>query len=77
MVDRVSGSRAIVDAAVSGCTPGGDQIANAAVWLADNWHVAPQPITKTLREMFGLKFNDAVRAMVRAKALVEMASVRQ
>ena len=48
-----------------------DQIANAAAWLADNWHVAPQPMTRTLREMFGLDFLDAVKAMARAKAIVE------
>lgn len=42
----------------------------AARWLAENWHVAPQPITRTLREMFGLKFNDAVKAMVKAKQIV-------
>lgn len=49
-----------------------DQIANAATWLADNWHVAPQPITRTLREMFGLDFLDAVKAMARTKAMVEV-----
>ena len=47
------------------------QIENAAAWLADNWHVAPQPMTRTLREMFGLEFLDAVKAMARAKAMVE------
>ena len=50
------------------------QIANAATWLADNWHVAPQPMTRTLREMFGLDFLDAVKAMARAKAIVEALS---
>ena len=48
-----------------------DPIETAARWLTDNWHVAPQPLTRTLREMFGLKFNDAVKAMVSAKAAVE------
>jgi predicted 3-demethylubiquinone-9 3-methyltransferase (glyoxalase superfamily) len=48
-------------------TPLPDNIATAAAWLADHWHVAPQPLTRTLREMFGLSFNDAVKAMVEAK----------
>lgn len=48
-----------------------EQIGNASRWLADNWHVAPQPLTRTLREMFGLKFNDAVKAMAKAKCIVE------
>jgi hypothetical protein len=46
-------------------------IETATTWLVDNWHVAPQPLTKTLREIFGLKFNDAVKAMVKARAAVE------
>lgn len=48
-----------------------DSIETAARWLTNNWHVAPHPLTRTLREMFGLKFNDAVKAMVKAKAAVE------
>ena len=55
----------------AGCETIEDQIANAATWLADNWHVSPQPITRTLREMFGLDFLDAVKAMAQAKAMVE------
>jgi hypothetical protein len=46
-----------------------EQIAIAANWLADNWHVCPQPVTRTLREMFGLGFGAAVRAMAEAKRL--------
>ncbi len=44
-----------------------EQISIAAEWLAANWHVAPQPLTRALRERFGLGFNDAVRAMAQAK----------
>jgi predicted 3-demethylubiquinone-9 3-methyltransferase (glyoxalase superfamily) len=51
--------------------PTSEQIVIAANWLADNWHVAPQPLTRTLREMFGLGFNDAVKAMAQAKRIVE------
>jgi hypothetical protein len=43
-----------------------DKITVAARWLADNWHVAPVPHTRTLREMFGLGFHDAVKAMAEA-----------
>lgn len=50
--------------------PEGDQIAAAARWLADHWHVAPQPLTRTLRESFGLGFNDACRAIAEARRLV-------
>ena len=47
-----------------------EQIAIAACWLADNWEAAPQPLTRTLRERFGLGFNDAVKAMAEAKRIV-------
>lgn len=50
--------------------PETDRIATAARWLADNWHVAPQPMTRTLRHRFGLGFNDAVKAIAEAKRLV-------
>ncbi|MDP2779846.1 hypothetical protein [Devosia sp.] len=50
-----------------------DKIAAAAQWLADNWHVAPQPFTRTLREMFGLAFPDACKAMAEAKRIHERA----
>ena len=46
-------------------------ISSAAQWLAEHWHVAPQPFTRTLRDMFGLGFNDAVKAMAEAKRIVE------
>lgn len=46
------------------------RIETAANWLADNWHVAPQPITRTLRESFGLNFNDACKAMAQARRIV-------
>lgn len=47
-----------------------DQIAAAASWLAQHWHVAPQPITRTLRQMFGLSFVDACKALAEARRLV-------
>ena len=47
-----------------------DKILVAARWLADHWHVAPQPITRTLREQFGLTFLEAVRALAEAKRIV-------
>jgi hypothetical protein len=46
------------------------RIATAANWLADNWHVAPQPLTRLLRESFGLQFLDAVKAMALARRVV-------
>lgn len=46
------------------------RITTAANWLADNWHVAPQPLTRTLRESFGLGFNDACKAMAEARRIV-------
>lgn len=47
-----------------------NKIAQAASWLVENWHVAPQPITRTLRTMFGLSFNEAVQAMAEARRQV-------
>ncbi len=46
-------------------------IVSAAGWLAQNWDVAPQPITRTLRQMYGLAFIDAVKAMAAAKRLMD------
>lgn len=46
---------------------GTEQIDIAARWLAENWHVVPQPYTRVLRESFGLNFNDAVKAIAEAK----------
>lgn len=40
-----------------------EEIDAAATWLADNWHICPRPITRTLREMFGLGFVDSAKAM--------------
>ncbi|WP_162783721.1 hypothetical protein [Devosia naphthalenivorans] len=41
----------------------------AATWLAANWEsaVAGAPLTKQLREQYGLSFADAVRAIAEAK----------
>lgn len=50
-----------------------ERIASGARWLAEHWHVAPQPITRSLREMFGLGFNDAVKAMGEAKPIHRLA----
>jgi hypothetical protein len=47
------------------------QIAAAARWLAETGEAAPQPLTRTLREKFGLGFNDAVKAMAEAKRIRE------
>jgi hypothetical protein len=47
-----------------------DTITVAARWLVDNWHVAPQPITRTIREQFGLGFNDAVKVIVEARRIM-------
>ena len=47
------------------------QIAAAARWLAEMGEAAPQPLTRTLREMFGLRFNDAAKAMAEAKRIRE------
>jgi hypothetical protein len=46
-----------------------EQIAIAAAWLAAHWDTAPDPHTRTLRERFGLGFNDAVKAMAEAKRI--------
>lgn len=71
MVERSSSPRSMLGQVDADREATDTQIANAATWLADNWHVAPQPMTRTLREMFGLDFLDAVKAMARAKAIVE------
>jgi hypothetical protein len=49
-----------------------EQIASAAQWLADNWHVCPQPINRTLRDQFGLSFAEAVKAYAAARRLMEV-----
>lgn len=41
----------------------------AAKWMVENWHVAPQPITRTLRQQFGLGFVDAAKVMAEAERL--------
>jgi len=46
-----------------------NRIAQAATWLSENWHAAPQPMTRTLRQMFGLSFLDACRAIAEARRL--------
>lgn len=52
---------------VSTATANREQISAAARWLADHWSVAPQPITRTLREQFGLNFVDSARAIAQAR----------
>ena len=47
------------------------QIAVAARWLAETGEAAPQPLTRCLREKFGLGFNDAVKAMAEAKRIID------
>lgn len=49
-------------------------IAAAAQWQAECWHVAPQPVTRTLRQMFGLALEDAVKAMAEAKRIIDRQS---
>ncbi len=48
-----------------------DDIEAAAAWMADNWHVMPQPFTRTLREQFGLGFVDAARVYAVAERTVK------
>lgn len=48
-----------------------DKITQAAGWLSEHWHVCPQPVTRTLRQMFGLTFNEAVKAIAEARRQVE------
>lgn len=48
-----------------------DKIDRAAAWLSEHWHVAPQPVTRTLREMFGLTFGEACKAIAAARRLAE------
>lgn len=50
--------------------PEADQITHAARWLADHWHVAPRPLSRTLRDMFGLGFGDAAKAQAEARRLM-------
>ena len=71
MVERLNSPRSMLGQVDTDRETTDSQITSAATWLADNWHVAPQPMTRTLREMFGLDFLDAVKAMARAKAIVE------
>lgn len=42
---------------------------DAAVWLAENWEgaVYGAPLTKQLRERFGLAIPDAIKAIAEAK----------
>lgn len=47
------------------------KVSIAANWLSEHWHVAPQPVTRTLREMFGLTFNEACKAIAEARRQVE------
>lgn len=62
-----------IDLAISDNTtePGGaeQRVSEAAGWLAENWHVCPQPVTRALRDMFGLGFNDAVKAIAEARRI--------
>ena len=44
-----------------------DKLEAAVTWLIEHWHVAPQPITRTLRQMFGLGFADACKAIAEAR----------
>lgn len=46
-------------------------VSEAAQWLIENGDNVPQPLTRTLREMFGLGFADAVKAMAKAKQMRE------
>lgn len=55
---------------VSSSTATPEQIATAADWLRDHWHVAPQPFTRTLRQQFGLGFVDAAKAYAAAERML-------
>ncbi len=55
-------------------TPLSPQILTAAAWLSEHWHVAPQPVTRYLRESYGLAFNDAVKAMAEARRIHDRGS---
>ena len=59
---------------VGAATPLSPQILAAAAWLADHWHVAPQPVTRYLRESYGLAFSDAVKAMAEARRIHDRGS---
>ena len=49
-----------------------EQVDIAARWLAEHWQDAHRrPVTAVLRERFGLGFNDAVRARVEAKRIMD------
>lgn len=48
-----------------------EQITLAAAWLASNWSTVEQPVTRALRQRFGLDFNDAAKAIAEAKRLRE------
>lgn len=48
-----------------------EEIDTAAAWMADHWHVMPQPFTRTLREQFGLGFVDAAKAYAAAERIVK------
>ena len=50
-------------------------ISVAAAWLAEAGDAAPLPTTRTMRERFGLGFNDAVRAMAAAKRIISRREV--
>ena len=38
------------------------------------WHVAPQPVTRPLREQFGLNFVDAAKGIAHARRLHQEAA---
>lgn len=50
-------------------TPLSPQVRLAASWLAEHWHVAPQPVTRYLRESYGLTFNETVKAIAEARRI--------
>ncbi len=56
---------------VSSSTATPEQIANAADWLRDHWHVAPPPFTRTLRQQFGLGFVEAAKANAAAERMLK------
>jgi len=46
-----------------------EQISIAARWIVQHRHAVPQPPILTLRQQFGLSFNDAAKAIAEAKRL--------
>lgn len=48
-----------------------DKITVAGEWLATNWTACPRPITRTLRDRFGLDFGEAVKALALANRIRE------